>query len=185
MLIHTLNLECGLHGGSWSSLSSTYVSDLTQKAFLLLIYGSFQRPFLKLPLALCWLRNRHCEASLDYRHISESDEGDDQPSCMQISQRIVESGRELKEYEKWNSVWIVVLEVQNVITKEIQNPLHHFGINGVNWYLYTHRHLLLYKSINKIVLSADEEQHWPIKSELILWDNENRVWFLYVLYKSE
>lgn len=42
---------------------------------------------------------------------------------------------------------------------QIQNPPHHFGINAVNWYLYTHRHLLLYKSINKIVLSADEEQH--------------------------
>lgn len=47
----------------------------------------FQRPFLKLLSAWCWLRNRHCEASQDYRHISESDEGDDQPGWMQISQR--------------------------------------------------------------------------------------------------
>lgn len=75
---------------------------------------------------------------------------------------------------------------------QIQNPPHHFGINAVNWYLCTHHHSLLYKSINKIVLSADkekhEEQHWPIESDLILlilWGNENRVWFSYVYYKSE
>lgn len=63
--INILYSDCSsLHRRSWSSPSSTCVSDHNNKTFLLYISGS------------CWVRKafRHRGVGLDYKYVSESDE---------------------------------------------------------------------------------------------------------------